>query len=486
MSRYCKDMRRIIKRPTRQDDNDNHHRRTGEEVIKKEDIKEQEPNDKKTRQTSSTRTSSIIDHIACYISHGSRASSTCLCGIDDITSSILDYLDSSRSSSSNGQQQFINIKQQQRQIEDINIKQNFMSNIKDFQHMHIKIPQQDDIKHMVGDNIIDNNNISLNHARPDIIDIVSTSSGLITHDEADIKSNDINMLAVSQPRLPTPTPFDGTSPPFQEWASELRTFLDINGFQYIAQMDIAFRDAPIHLSHLCAGTEIGTTSQDGITQDKAAIKLLQDELADPGHLRADDVINAEITVLEEDIVAHQSNFDDELAKVKKASDYLSYILVHSTKTASEPNHYIRRLHQQENGFKSWRLLRLRYSGGHRLGTYSLLQNILAPKWSEQHQHHQFRTWMEEVARYESESGMVIDDHLKIATVMNHLRGSIREHLLINSKPLTPWEDIRLLIDNFFSNSYIQQASRPGNINNVQQDDINFIKKKGKGKSKGKG
>ena len=49
--------------------------------------------------------------------------------------------------------------------------------------------------------------------------------------------------------------------------------------------------------------------------------------------------------------------------------------------------------------------------------------------------------MEEVARYESESGMVIDDHLKIATVMNHLRGSIREHLLINSKHLTPWEDI---------------------------------------------
>ena len=37
----------------------------------------------------------------------------------------------------------------------------------------------------------------------------------------------------------------------------------------------------------------------------------------------------------------------------------------------------------------------------------------------------------EVARYESASGMVIDDHLKIATVMSHLRGSIREHLLMN-------------------------------------------------------
>ena len=405
--------------------------------------------------TMTSITSSIIDHIFCAISHGSRARPTCLCGIDDIASSILDYLDSSRSSS--GQHQSINIKQQ-RQTEIINIKQDSLSNIQDLQNLHIKVPQQDYIKPMIGDSIIDNNNFSLNYAMPDIIDTDLTSSGLITLDEANIMSTDINMLAVSQPRLPTPTPFDGSSPPFQEWASELRTFLDINGFQYITQMDVAFReDAPIHLSHLCAATEIGTVAQDGITEDKAAIKILQDELADPAHIRADDDINNEIAVLETDMAEHQANFDAELVKVKKASDYLSYILVHSTKTASEPNHYIRRLHQQENGFESWWLLRLRYSGGHRLGP-TLLQNILAPKWSEQHQHHQFRTWMEDVSRYESESGMVIDDHLKIATVMNHLRGSIREHLLINSKPLTPWEDIRLLIDNFFSNSYIQQAS----------------------------
>ena len=127
---------------------------------------------------------------------------------------------------------------------------------------------------------------------------------------------------------------------------------------------------------------------------------------------------------------------------------------------------------------------------HRLGTYSLLQNILAPRWTEQHQHHQYGTLMEDIARYESESGMVIDDHLKIATVMiliNHLRGSICADLLISSKPLTPWEDIRLLINNFFSNSYIQQASKPGTNNRVQQDDdINVIRRTGKGKNRGKG
>ena len=84
------------------DSNDSHQRRKGEEAIKKEDIKDKEPkDDKKTRQTS-TMTSFIKNHIlTCAISHGSRASTTCLCGIDDITSSILDY--SSRSSS-HGQQ----------------------------------------------------------------------------------------------------------------------------------------------------------------------------------------------------------------------------------------------------------------------------------------------------------------------------------------------------------------------------------------------
>ena len=233
----------------------------------------------------------------------------------------------------------------------------------------------------------------------DISDTESTSSKMITMTEANIMSADINMLAVSQPRLPTPTPFDGSSFPFQEWASELRTFLDINGFQYIQQMDIAFReDAPIKFHHLCSGTGVGAASQDGTTNDKAAIKTLREELDDPTHLRADDDISREIGILEADILVHQANFDDELSRVKKASDYLSYILVHSTKTGSEPNHYIRRLHQNENGFESWRLLRLRYSGGHRLGTYFLLQNILASKWSEQHQHHQFRTWMEWLPR----------------------------------------------------------------------------------------
>ena len=72
MSRYCKDMRKIIKRLTGQDGYDNHHRRTGEKVNNKEDIKEQEPNDindKKTTVTITSMISSIMNHISiCAIS----------------------------------------------------------------------------------------------------------------------------------------------------------------------------------------------------------------------------------------------------------------------------------------------------------------------------------------------------------------------------------------------------------------------------------
>ena len=100
-----------------------------------------------------------------------------------------------------------------------------------------------------------------------------------------------------------------------------------------------------------------------------------------------------------------------------------------------------------------------YANGRRLGIYALMQSMLAPCWTEQHQHHHFRIWFEDIACYEP--GVAIDDHLKIATVMNHLREAIQQRLLLKSTPITPWEEVRsvrTLINNFFSNNYIQQAT----------------------------
>ena len=191
-------------------DNHSHHGRKGEEFNTRNiDILEHEPNDKKTTMTTSTMTSFIYHILACAISHGSRTTTTCLWGTNDITSSILDYLVSSLSSR-NGDQQFINNKLQQREETDINnIRKNPWLNNMDLQHLHIKVQQQSSIKHnMVGDNSC-NHYIHLNTDMFDLSDTESTSSELITLNEANIMSADINMLTVSQPRLPTPTPFDG-------------------------------------------------------------------------------------------------------------------------------------------------------------------------------------------------------------------------------------------------------------------------------------
>ena len=188
-SRHCVDRRRSSRVMTRLDSNGYHHRRIGERNIKmKEDIQGHEPKDKKTSMTTSTMTSSIMDHIlTCSISHGSSATTTCFWVIDDIITSILAYLDSSRSSS-NGKQQHINIKQQREETDDNNIKQNPWLNNKDLQHSHIKVQQKSSIKHhLVGDNSY-NHHIHSNTNMFDISDTESTSSELITLTEANIMS----------------------------------------------------------------------------------------------------------------------------------------------------------------------------------------------------------------------------------------------------------------------------------------------------------
>ena len=51
----------------------------------------------------------------------------------------------------------------------------------------------------------------------------------------------------TQPRLPTPTVFDGTSPTFPEWVRELRAYLNISQFEYINLFDFAYDTEEPHL-----------------------------------------------------------------------------------------------------------------------------------------------------------------------------------------------------------------------------------------------
>ena len=80
--------------------------------------------------------------------------------------------------------------------------------------------------------------------------------------DVDIKEGACYMLNLPQPRLPTPTVFDGTSPTFPEWARELRAYLNISQFEYINLFDYSYdAEEPLTTEIMVLQTAAGSTSK---------------------------------------------------------------------------------------------------------------------------------------------------------------------------------------------------------------------------------
>ena len=133
-------------------------------------------------------------------------------------------------------------------------------------------------------------------------------------------------------------------------------------------------------------------------------------------------------------------------------------MIHRTKLGTEANNYVRRLQRRTNGFEALRLLRRRFSGGHMLKSYQLLRDLLNPKFTESQQHYyQYRQWSELVTRYELETQRPLGQNLKIATLVNGLRGNLQQHLLLSVKPTSTWQILQLYV---CSQSYHRAHSLP--------------------------
>ena len=94
---------------------------------------------------------------------------------------------------------------------------------------------------------------------------------------------------------------------------------------------------------------------------------------------------------------------------------------------------------------------------------------------------QFRKWIQDVSAYEM-IHPVIDDTLKVSTVIDNLRGPTQQHLLLQVRPHHTWAEVRQMVDNFFANSYTQQVRQPATSNYVRGKEGGKAKK-GKGKGK---
>ena len=286
------------------------------------------------------------------------------------------------------------------------------------------------------------------------------------------------MLNLPQPRLPTPTVFDGTSPTFPEWARELRAYLNISQFEYINLFDFAYdAEEPLTTDIMVLQTAAGARQGAEIIRHRARIQALQDERALPqAERREHGVIDPEIQQATNDLNAQQLLQDATTTAVRRAGELFGYLIMHATKPGSEPNNLLRRLQRTNIGWEMFRQLRHQYAAGARVQQYTLLQGIVhpQPRWTETSQQQQFQKWIQDISAYEM-IHPVIDDALKVSTAINNLRGPIQQHLLLQVRPHHTWQEVRQMIDNFFANSYMHLPGQT--IGNIDQD-INIVKKEG--------
>ena len=298
-------------------------------------------------------------------------------------------------------------------------------------------------------------------------------------------------MAHPNTRLPMPTSFDGNTPPFLEWTSEVRGFLQLNDFGFMVNLDTAFNEVnPVSLNDIYTARDDTEAIDRGITQHNEGLAALNEELAHREDPVADGqparrtaaVINADINNVNgqrDALIAQRNTIKRDITR---ASQYLTYIMVHTTKPNSEVNNLVRQLQRSENGFEIWRQLRQRFSGGQRAQQLQLLQRIMNPKWTEPQQAQQFSQWLVDISRYELETATPIEESIKIATAINNLRGPVRQHLLLSVRPTTTWREVHNIAQNFFVSTWLPSE---GHISTIE--DVNYIKKgKGKGKRKGKG
>ena len=115
-------------------------------------------------------------------------------------------------------------------------------------------------------------------------------------------------VMLPQARLPQPTVFDGTTPPFQEWIQETRNFLSINNYEFVRQMDYALQsDREVSLQDVTNSTREGDRRRERLEDNETGQEDLRRELLTPeaereDENRTDEAINRQLALLERDHV----------------------------------------------------------------------------------------------------------------------------------------------------------------------------------------
>eukprot|EP00971_Amphidinium_carterae_P320061 6362259-Amphidinium_carterae.1 len=73
----------------------------------------------------------------------------------------------------------------------------------------------------------------------------------------------------------------------------------------------------------------------------------------------------------------------------------------------------------------------------------------------------YTQWLQTIQEYETSHNTKISDDIKIASVVNSVRGQLRNHLLLNMSDATSFDDVKKTIGDFFQSTYVIQQTNSG-------------------------
>ena len=137
-----------------------------------------------------------------------------------------------------------------------------------------------------------------------------------------------------------------------------------------------------------------------------------------------------------------------------------------------------------NGFETWRRFVKKFSLPGATRHVSLLTQLLDFKFSPQSFEQDFNTWETIKVKYEKQTGTALPDDVLVAILLNKTSGALQQHVRLNARTLTTYEEIRAAILDYHQSRHIlagaSSSSTPGGLAPM---DIGGLKgKKGFGKS----
>ena len=209
-------------------------------------------------------------------------------------------------------------------------------------------------------------------------------------------------------RLPLPPKFSGKPHEWEEWSWTFKAYLSMFDAQAAAFMDQHELDP------------------DEVTDEDLAVNV-QDEL---GGLAVD-----------REATARRVTF----------SRKLHYLLANLT---TESARLTVRQNYESNGFETWRRLVKKYSLPDATRHVSLLTQLLDFKFNPQNFEQDFNTWETFKVKYEKQTGTELPDSVLVATLLNKTSGPLQQHLRLNARNLTTYEDIRATILEYHQSRHI--------------------------------